>query len=244
MKLIILDADGVISKGEARPFDLALFARLRALNRRARQDAAVPAVTLNTGRPSPYVEAVMQAIDGWQPALYESGAGLYHPETYQFETTPILTQERQLLLQDLLQQIDNAVVKTGKAYWQPGKSICYTLFAHPRLTIADLIGEIEEITAKYSGQFIVAQAKLALNIHPAGIDKGTGLQWLSTVTDISVTEMGGVGDTAGDVDFLRLAGHSAAPANATDEVKRVVQYVSSENDVEGLQDILNYWSAP
>lgn len=244
MKLIVLDADGVISKGEAQPFDLALFARLRTLNQRARQGEAVPAVTLNTGRPSPYVEAVMQAIDGWQPALYESGAGLYYPDTYQFETSPILTQKRQLLLQDLLQQIDNAVVKTGKAYWQPGKSICHTLFAHPPLTIADLIGKIEELAAKYSGQFIVAQAKLALNIHPADIDKGTGLQWLSQVTGISVTEMGGVGDTAGDVDFLRLVGHSAAPANATDEVKRVVQYVSSEIDAEGLHDILNYWSMP
>jgi len=186
----------------------------------------------------------MQAINGWQPALYESGAGLYYPETYQFETTPILDQERQRLLQDLIQQVDKAVVKTGKAYWQPGKSICYTLFAHPPLTIADLIDEVEEIATSYSGQFMVTQAKLALNIHPAGIDKGSGLQWLSEVIGISVTEMGGVGDTSGDVDFLRLVGHSAAPANATDDVKRIVQYVSSEIDAGGLRDILDYWSIP
>ena len=56
--------------------------------------------------------------------------------------------------------------------------------------------------------------------------------------------MGGVGDTSGDVDFLCLVGYSAAPANATDEVKRIVQYVSTEIDAEGLQDILNYWSIP
>ena len=244
MKLIVLDADGVLSKGEAQPFNLDLFARLRALNQMARQDEAIPAVTLNTGRPSPYVEAVMQAIDGWQPALFESGAGLYYPETYHFETTPTMDPERQRRLQDLLFQIDNAVVKTGKAYWQPGKSVCYTLFAHAPLTIADFINEVKEIAMSYSGQFIVAQAKLALNIHPAGIDKGTGLQWLSEVTGISVTKMGGVGDTAGDIDFLRLVGHSAAPANATDKVKQTVQYVSSEVDAMGLQDILNYWSMP
>ena len=70
MKLIVLDCDWVISKGEAQPFNLTLFARLAELNRRAKLADDVPAVTLNTGRPSSYVEAVMQAIEGWQPALF------------------------------------------------------------------------------------------------------------------------------------------------------------------------------
>jgi hypothetical protein len=91
MNLIVLDIDGVLSRGEAQPFDLNLLARLANLNRRAREDDTIPAVTLNTGRPSAYVEAVMQTIDGWQPALYESGAGLYFPQTYQFQLTPALT---------------------------------------------------------------------------------------------------------------------------------------------------------
>lgn len=244
MKLIVLDCDGVLSWGEAAPFNLQLFARLAALNRRARQGEDVPAVTLNTGRPSPYVEAVMQAINGWQPALYESGAGLYYPQSYQFETTPLFDAMRKDSLQKLLLEIDQAVVKNGKAYWQPGKSVCYTLFAHPPLTVADFIGDVEAIAARYSGRFQVAQAKLALNIHPTGINKGSGLEWLAQVTGIAVTDMGGVGDTSGDVDFLRLVGHPAAPANATDEVKQVAQYVSPNVDAEGLQDILDHWSLP
>jgi len=153
----------------------------------------------------------------------------------------MLDRERKQALQDLLLRIDGAVVKSGKAYWQPGKSVCFTLFAHPPLSIADFAGEVERIAASYSGQFVVAQAKLALNIHPAGIDKGTGLQWLAEVTGISAADMGGVGDTSGDVDFLRLVGHPAAPANATGEVKKVARYVSAEVDAGGLLDILNYW---
>ena len=101
MKLIVLDCDGVLSKGEAQPFDPALLARLARLNRRAGAGESVPAVTLNTGRPSPYVEAVMQAIDGWQPALYENGAGLYFPKTYRFETTPLLNAETKAALDNL-----------------------------------------------------------------------------------------------------------------------------------------------
>lgn len=244
MKLIVLDADGVLSKGEAQPFDLDLFKRLVELNHRARQDKSVPAVTLNTGRPSPYVEAVMQAIAGWYPALYESGAGLYFPETYQFETSPDLTPEHNLALQEVIKQVDQALVQTGRAYWQPGKSVCYSLFARPPLTIAHFTAEVKAIANQISDQFMVTPAKLALNIHPAGINKGTGLQWLAEVTGVKPEDMAGVGDTGGDIDFLRLVCQAAAPANATDKVKAAVQYVSGHNDAAGLQDILNYWSVP
>lgn len=244
MKLIVLDADGVLSKGETQPFDLGLFERLAGLNRRARQGEPVPAVTLNTGRPSPYVEAVMQAIDGWQPALYESGGGLYFPQTYQFQTTPLIGPEQRATLQAVINRLDQTVVQNGRAYWQPGKTICYSLFARPPLTIADLAAEVEPIVAEVSDQFSVTSAVLALNIHPADINKGTGLQWLAQVTGIDPAEMGGVGDSRGDIDFLQLVGHSAAPANAIPDVKAVVNYVSPQAYAAGLHDILDYWLIP
>lgn len=244
MKLIVLDCDGVLSKGEAQPFDGRLLGRLAALNRQARQDASLPAVTLNTGRPSPYVEAVMQAIDGWRPAVYESGAGLYFPETYHFQTTPILTPARRDALQEVVNRVDQRLVQSGRAYWQPGKTVCHTLFAHPPLTIADFMPEVEAIAAEISDQFVVTPAALALNIHPAGIDKGTGLRWLAQITGINPADMGGVGDSAADIDFLRLVGYPAAPANATGAVKAVACYVSTRPDAAGLHDILDHWSIP
>ena len=242
MKLIVLDCDGILSRGEAAPFDLPLMQRLAGLNRRAQRGEAVPAVTLNTGRPSPYVEAVMQAIDGWQPALYESGAGLYYPKTYRFETTPMLTPQLKRALAEVLRRVDEAVVQSGRAYWQPGKTVCHTLFANPPHTIADFADEVAAVAAEVSDDFVVTPAKLALNIQPAGIHKGTGLRWLAKVTGVSVSDMAGAGDTAGDVDFLRLVGYPAAPANATAEVRAVVEYVSPKNDAEGLAHILDHWS--
>lgn len=242
MELIVLDIDGVLSKGEAQSFDSKLLARLADLNRRARNGEAVPAITLNTGRPSPYVEAVMQTIAGWQPALYESGAGLYFPQTYQFQLTPRLTPAHLAGLRTIVERLDQTIVQSGRAYWQPGKSVCYTMFAQPPLTIADFMPEVETIVREVSTDFIVTPAALALNIHPAGIDKGTGLQWLAQATGIDLADMGGVGDSAGDIDFLRLVGQAAAPVNATAEVKAVASYVASQPDAGGLQQILDYWS--
>ncbi len=244
IKLIVLDCDGVLAKGEAHPFEASLLARLAALNRRARRGEAVPAVTLNTGRPSPYIEAVMQAIDGRLPAPYENGAGLYRPELYQLELTPALHAVHKRALRAIIAEIDRAIVQPGLAYWQPGKTVCHTLFARPPGAIADFSHEVTAIIAQVSDQFTATPAKLALNVHPLGIDKGTGLHWLSQVTGIAPAEMGGVGDTSGDISFLRLAGHSAAPSNATDDVKGVVHYLSPDPDATGLSDILDHWSLP
>lgn len=241
IKLIVLDCDGVISVGEAQPFNLSLFARLAALNRRARAGEAVPAVTLNTGRPSPYVEAVLQAIEGWQPALYENGAGMYFPQGYQFKPSPLITPAQRATLTEILRQLDEAVVRPGLAYWQPGKQICHTLFAHPPHTIAAIQPLVSEIVIAISPDFLAVPAVLALNIHPAGVDKGSGLRWLSQETGIALAEMAGVGDSSGDVDFLRLVGRPAAPGNATADVKTVAHYVSSPENAAGLLDILDYW---
>ena len=241
IRLIVLDCDGVISSGEAQPFDMSLFSRLAKLNRQSQYGEAVPAVTLNTGRPSPYVEAVMQAIDGWQPALYENGAGMYFPERYQFKTTPLFSQQDKTALDEILKRIDEKIVQTGKAYWQPGKSICHTLFAQPDYSQSDFAPAVKAIINSVSNRIVAVPAKLALNIYPAGITKGTGLQWLSQVTNIPFEEMAGVGDSSSDVDFLQWVGYPAAPHNATDDVKVVAGYVSTKIDMVGLMDILDYW---
>jgi len=119
--------------------------------------------------------------------------------------------------------------------------VCHTIFAQPPLTIADVMPEVKAIVREISDQFVVTPAVLALNVHPIGINKGTGLRWLAEVTGIDPVEMGGVGDSAGDVDFLRLVGYAAAPANATAEVRAVARYVADRADAAGLHRILDHW---
>ena len=241
MKLLVLDVDGVLSKGEAHAFDLQLFGRLRELNQRAKSDSTVPAVTLNTGRPSPYVEAVMQAIDGWQPALYENGAGLYFPQNYEFRVTPLLTSPIKSQLRALIDLLDKEIVQKDKAYWQPGKTVCYTLFALGDYSVEALAEEVSTLAEDVSENLAVSIAGQALNIYPRMITKGSGLEWLAEETGIAFTEMGGIGDSDGDIDFMRLLAYPAAPENATVGVKAIAAYVSGYQTAAGLHDILDYW---
>jgi hydroxymethylpyrimidine pyrophosphatase-like HAD family hydrolase len=241
MKLIVLDVDGVLSHGEAQAFDLAVLERLRRLNQEAKSNESLPAVTLNTGRPSPYVEALMQAIDGWRPALFENGAGMYFPQSYQFKVTPLFSQSIKSQLDTLIALLDKEIVQKGKAYWQPGKTVCHTLFSYGEIGIGEIAVEASRLAGTVSDDLSVVLASQALNIYPKLINKGTGLQWLSEETGISALEMAGVGDSDGDIDFLRLVASPAAPENSTSGVKAIAHYVSAYQTAAGLADVLDYW---
>lgn len=241
IKLIVLDIDGILSVGEGQPFDLNLLQRLATLNQQARNEDRMPAVTINTGRPSPYVEAVVQAISGWQPALYESGAGLFYPETNRFEETPLMTKSDKQSLKQVIEVIDKHLVQTGKAYWQLGKTVCHTLFAIHPLTVNDIEQAVNNILRQDNQDIITVRAEVALNIQPKHITKGTGLEWLTQVTGIDQSTIAGAGDSKADVDFLKLIGYPAAPINASEDVKAVAHYVSPYATTAGLNDILDYW---
>lgn len=91
IRLLVVDIDGVLSPGEAAPFDCTVLQRLAAINDRARHDPTHLAITLCTGRLAPYVEVLMQVIHGFYAAIYEHGAGLYIPVPYGFKWHPTLT---------------------------------------------------------------------------------------------------------------------------------------------------------
>ena len=71
-----------------------------------------------------------------------------------------------------------------------------------------------------------------------GLDKAAGVRWLARETGIPLHHMAGVGDARGDLQFMRLLGWSAAPANAHMSVKQAVHYTSPYHNGQGLIDIL------
>jgi hydroxymethylpyrimidine pyrophosphatase-like HAD family hydrolase len=155
--------------------------------------------------------------------------------------TPLLSAAQQASLHEVLRVINRQFVQPGFLYWQPGKRVCHTLFAHPPHHINNFLAEIQGTIQKISPEFVAVPAVLALNIYPAHITKGTGLKWLAELTNIDPDEMAGVGDSSSDVDFLRHVGHAAAPSNATADVQAVVEFVSSRENAAGLLDILDHW---
>ncbi len=240
IRLIVLDIDGVVTDGEAQPLDLKLLARLGAMNQAARTDPKRPSVTFCTGRPAPYLEVMLQAIDGNLPGVYENGAGIYDPAEYQFIPVPQIDQ-LQNGFAEIKSRIKGTLVQDKIVYFQPGKHHSLTIFPiDPTRT-----QELKELTAQALGslseQVDLVYSTSCLNVLPRGVDKGKGLTFLAEKINIPMVNMLGVGDSDVDLPFLQLVGHSASPSNGNSNVKDMVEYVSEEATSEGVREILTHF---
>ncbi|MFQ5421070.1 MAG: HAD family hydrolase [Anaerolineae bacterium] len=239
IQLLVFDIDGVLTDGEAKPLDLPLLAQLAEMNRAARRDANLPAVTLCTGRPAPYVEMMLQAIDGHLPAIFENGAGLYVPDGYRFLPHPELEMDGRI--QTVRAHLETNLVQPGTAYFQPGKEYSLTLFAHNPADTGKLYDQAATALGPLHSSVDLVYSSSCLNVLPHGIHKGKGIQFLAERTGIPPADMLGVGDSDVDIQFLALAGHSAAPANANPQVKEIVHYVAPRATSDGVRDILAHF---
>lgn len=239
-RLVVVDIDGCLTPGEAQPWDFAVLQFVAELNRRARADPQQFSVTLCTGRQEPYVEAMMQAIDAHMPGIYENGGGLYFPKTYCFAENPSITPTQRATLAEIRRVLTREIVETGIGQFQPGKEVSLTLYpARQGVTFVQLADLAHRaLDGKVSGCTIMPLVT-SVDIVLDGIDKGAGVEWLSRETGIPLAQMAGIGDSPGDLPYLRRVGFSAAPANATDDVKSAVQYVSPLEDGAGVVDILS-----
>jgi hydroxymethylpyrimidine pyrophosphatase-like HAD family hydrolase len=242
LRLAVVDVDGCLTPGEAREWNWKALQAISDFNRRARQGAPVPAVTLCTGRQEPYIEVLMQAIGAYQPGIYENGCGLYFPDGYRFVEHPLITVETRKALAAAKAAIYQEVVMSGLGYFQPGKEVSLTLYPLPGITVGRLYRAVAGILRDRDAHLALQASVSCVDVTPAGLDKGTGVRWLSDETGIPLRQMGGIGDSTSDLKFLRLLGRSAAPANAASEVRAAVGYVSPQPNGEGVVDILNHWS--
>jgi HAD superfamily hydrolase (TIGR01484 family) len=242
IKLIIFDIDGVLTGGETKALDHELLKCLAGLNRSARQNSKLPGVTLCSGRAAPYVELMTQAIDGFLPAVFENGAGLYSPQSYSFIANPILDARSSIYL--VRQRIQTELVDSRFAFFQPGKEYTLTLFPTDPANYSRLQYEVERVLGPLCEGVDLVQSPSCLNVLPRGVNKGSGVQFLASQTGIDVNCMLGVGDSDNDLPFLTLVGYNAAPANANTAVKSIVQYISPQAHVDGVRDIIAHFGIP
>ena len=233
IRLLVVDIDGCLVPVEHGPYDLVRLARVADLNRLSREDPAVPPLTILSGRPHPYVDALMQILDIQLPAIFENGAGLATRSPYGARYRPEAERGREALghlTRELSGREDLTI--------QPGKSASLTVFPADR---AAGIGWLEELLAELlernSLELLLDPAQECVNVLVPGVDKGLGLRWLAEEVEVPLEQVAGIGDSPGDLAWLSLCGHSAAPANAVQQVKERVDEVSRLEDVAAVVEL-------
>jgi hydroxymethylpyrimidine pyrophosphatase-like HAD family hydrolase len=161
---------------------------------------------------------------------------LYVPDGYRFLPHPDINNS--LDYQTAYRRLEERLVRTGRAYFQPGKEYSLSIFAaNPADTPALHTWAIEAL-GPLKTTVELSYAASCLNVLPRGLDKASGLAFLTQQTGYRPAEMLGVGDSDSDLPFLAKTGYSAAPANANSAVKQAVQYVSPYQTTAGVRDIL------
>lgn len=237
-RVALVDVDGCLTSGEGQPLEFEVLSHIANMNRRAREDRSLPAITLCTGRPAPYVELLQQAIDGFLPAIFESGCGLFIPEPYGFKPHPLLTEDVLDGFRAGMDRLRQRLVRPGQAFFQLGKEYSASLYP-----VGISLDELVSATCDLLGEaFCIERAVHCINVTHAGLDKAAGTDWLAAEIGISPADMLAIGDSDVDLSMMARAGLSAAPANARPEVQARAAYVSPYPTSQGVLDILRHFT--
>jgi hydroxymethylpyrimidine pyrophosphatase-like HAD family hydrolase len=234
---IICDIDGCLSPEHIGPADLPSLQIVADHNRRAAAGLAPP-LTLCTGRPLPFADAVARMVGAVRtPIVCEAGAWLFDPVAYRWELDPRITPAHRALI---AQVRDWAAGAFDSVWFEEGKAAAVTVF-HQRG--ADELRErvlpvVRQRIAAESWPLRASMTWTCINIELDFISKATGLDRLFARTGFAPERLAGIGDTMSDLAIRQRVAYFACPANAADELKPHADYIARAPEAAGVAEIL------
>ncbi len=241
IKWIVADIDGCLTPESSVAWDLEKMGRLAAYCREGAQvGSRVPLMTLCTGRPQPYVEALVKLLDLRLPVICENGAVVYTLHDNRSRFGPGVTPGMVAGIRELRAGIEEDLLpRHPGCILQFGKEAQISIFSEDPSVFPSIQPTIEGMGARIEGLRLDIQAShYYLNISLAGVDKGRAAAELMQEGGIRREEAAGIGDTEGDLPLRAAVGFLACPANARAGMKEAADYVSPLAEIDGVLDIL------
>ncbi|GMG95370.1 Cof-type HAD-IIB family hydrolase [Tepidimicrobium xylanilyticum] len=94
--------------------------------------------------------------------------------------------------------------------------------------------KVEEYIKVNTNFYCTSSRKNLLDIGPNGVNKGKGVELLANELGIRLEEVCVFGDYYNDISMFNKAGLSIAMGNAVEELKGVADYITDDNDSEGV----------
>ena len=236
IRILAIDIDGCLVPVQHAPYELEAVAAIARLQRESRADPTIPELTILSGRPHAYVDAVMQVLDIRAPASFENGAGIAYRDPYTFRLAPE-AEARQGELAELARELagrEDVIV-------QPGKIASLSVFAYPTGGDVERVRVlVEDLVASKGLDLEVEPSQDCINVLVPGVDKDFGLTSLSRELGVGVDQIAGIGDSFGDAAWLERCAVSCAPANAHASVKEVATFRSGSEDVTALLEFYRH----
>lgn len=78
-----------------------------------------------------------------------------------------------------------------------------------------------------------------LEASPLNVTKASGLKELCKLLNIDIADTVAIGDAPNDTEILKTAGYAVAMGNALDEIKEIADFVTADNDHDGVAVVIN-----
>ncbi len=97
---------------------------------------------------------------------------------------------------------------------------------------------VEDI--KMMGNFEIAESQTSfIDVNPSGVSKGSMLPYIAEYFNVEVKNIMAIGDQDNDVSMLQSAGLSICMDNGSEKAKKVANYITRSNDLDGVAHAIN-----
>jgi hydroxymethylpyrimidine pyrophosphatase-like HAD family hydrolase len=233
IKLIYSDNEGCILPGKGVAFPLKDLKLLRSFLKKHRNIG----FGICSGRSVPYMEAMVQTLNLLNspiPCICDGGATLYWPKLDKWES---LSPDRESPLDNKKKLLTVAANMSFRE--EPGKIGCLSLYPNYPTTVESLYNAFKK--SAISNPYNITKSVAAVDITMKGISKSIGVKKVCKHLKIALSEVLYIGDAQNDIALLKITGYSACPNNATESVKKVVNYISNANATKGVLEILKHF---
>lgn len=252
IKAILIDVDDCLlpTDGKVTP---EFFTGLQEVSRYIKKanEGEFPPIGWCSGRDRNYIEAVsfFAGLPNWWSVI-ESGVALFNPTTKEILLNPALTLEIRTAFEMIRRKrLPRLLKKLPGLFDYPGNMINIALERKYgfELPIEECYKVVQEELAGLITHNLVTihHSRIAVDISPSGIDKASGIQFLSKLTGIDLAQVLGIGDSRGDFPMLKLVGYVGCPANASNECKELIKnkegYISPYKHANGVADVIRHF---
>ncbi|MBL8963771.1 MAG: HAD hydrolase family protein [Phycisphaeraceae bacterium] len=235
---MICDIDGCIVPESAEPFDIGAIRGIADHNRAAIKTGELPVLTLCSGRPQPFVEAVCRLVGNTLlPCIAENGVWLYFPSTNEYQRDPTITRDHIQAVREASDWVEAELFPRGFSI-QPGKTASISLFHPDPGQLAPAMPEIQEAFRKEGWPLRVSRTWYYINCDLDHISKATGLDWLIASSGLNPDRLAGFGDTESDLAIAQRVKYFACPPRHEDSVGRVAHHISPYWQAWAVLDVL------
>jgi hypothetical protein len=241
---VFCDIDGCLGPETHEPLDARALARLAEHNRRAESAGDVPVVTLCSGRPEPFAEALCRFIANTTvPIVAENGVWVYDPRDQRYLLDPAITPEHRRWVREATAYVEAEWSPRGVVI-QPGKAASVSVWHPDTPFLRGVMPALQDRFRREGWGFRVSMTVAWINCDLAHVSKTTGIDRVMAMTGLSPARCAGIGDSLSDLSIAERVAFFGAPANADERLRPHAHYVSSLHEVAGVFDILGVLSRP